>query len=72
MVENIRVYNDILNRHERAYRPLEGIQTAPELSPYPLLPSVDNVTPTRRNKLRGKAKPPLKKAQAPGLRAPRP
>ena len=72
MVENIRVYNDILNRHERAYRPLEGIQTAPELSPYPLLPSVDNVTPTRRNKLRGKAKAPHKKAQAPGLRAPRP
>lgn len=70
MVENIRVYNDILKRHEHAYRPLEGIQTSPELSPYPLLPSADNVSPVRRNKLRAGAKAPLKKAQAPGLRAP--
>lgn len=42
MVENIRVYNDILNRHEAPYRPLEGISAAPAVNLYPLLPSADN------------------------------
>ncbi|MBS1227357.1 MAG: putative soluble lytic transglycosylase fused to an ABC-type amino acid-binding protein [Proteobacteria bacterium] len=60
MVENIRVYNDILKRHERPYRPLAGIQTAPELSPYPLLPSADNDPPSSRHKPR--AAKPSKKA----------
>lgn len=48
MVENIRVYNDILKRHERPYRPLEGLQTSPELSPYPLLPFADNAPPASK------------------------
>jgi membrane-bound lytic murein transglycosylase F len=37
MVENIRIYNDILTRHERPYRPLERISVIPEVSPYPPL-----------------------------------
>ena len=62
MVENIRVYNDILRRHERPYRPLEGIQRAPELSPYPLLPFADNDPPSsKKHKHRAMKKPPNKK-----------
>jgi len=62
MVENIRVYNDILKRHERPYLPLAGIQTSPELSPYPLLPSADNDPPSSRtHKTRAMKKPPTKK-----------
>ena len=37
MVENIRVYYDILNRHERPYRPLEAISAEPEARKYPAL-----------------------------------
>ena len=48
MVENIRVYNDILKRHERPYRPLADLQTSPELSPYPLLPFADNAPPASK------------------------
>lgn len=39
MVENIRVYNDILNRHEAPYRPLEAMAGAPETRRYPALPA---------------------------------
>lgn len=67
MVENIRVYNDILKRHERPYRPLEGLQTSPELSPYPLLPFADNTPPPSKRRLRA-IKP--KKNHTPGLRPP--
>jgi len=37
IVENIRVYCDILNRHEPPYRTLEAISAAPEISQYPPL-----------------------------------
>jgi membrane-bound lytic murein transglycosylase F len=35
MVENIRIYNDILTRHDRPYRPLKTISEPPAVSPYP-------------------------------------
>ena len=83
MVENIRVYNDILNRHEGPYRPLDGISPAPTpaTSLYPLLPSADNgpavSAPTARtpvkktpNKKPAAKKPPVKKSPGKNAIAP--